>query len=59
MENHQTAQTKISAAIGELDDNDRTLHAEALEEGYKDEVCPKTDCEIVLLAHKHFLLCNP
>lgn len=32
-----------------------TNHQEALDEGYKDEVCPK--CGTVFLAHHHFVKC--
>ena len=38
--------------------NDPTLimrRAEALKEGYKDEICPK--CKILFIAHHHFIRC--
>ncbi|MFZ2769659.1 MAG: hypothetical protein WAZ50_00860, partial [Minisyncoccia bacterium] len=48
---------RIQEAIGRLDDNQKRLHAEAVAEGLKDEVCPR--CESVLLAFQHFLRCDP
>lgn len=50
---------KIETAINQLDENGRKLYKQALTEGYKDEICPKAQCGIVLLAHHHFLRCDP
>jgi hypothetical protein len=56
---HQTTRVKIDMATQGLNAHERELHEQALGEGYKDEVCPKADCEAVLLAHHHFLRCDP
>jgi ribosomal protein S27AE len=37
-------------------DHELALRQEALEVGYKDQVCPT--CNTVLLAHHHFLRCD-
>ncbi len=50
---------KIESAINQLDKNGHKLHEQALAEGYVDEVCLKAECGTVLLAHHHFLHCDP
>lgn len=47
---------KIENAILLLDEDGRGRHTAALAEGYTDEVC--SECEVVFLAHKHFVRCN-
>ena len=47
---------KIAETLALLDDKQRKLHARAIKEGCKDEVCP--ECGIVLLAYQHFLPCR-
>lgn len=49
----------VNLAINQLDKNEQRLHKEALREGFKDELCPKVGCGRILLAHKHFIMCEP
>lgn len=39
-----------------MTDQQKKLHAEAIEQGYKDETCPK--CNAFLPAHQHFVRCE-
>lgn len=59
LENNQAAQAKIDATISKLDEQGRVLREQAISEGYKDEICPRADCGVVLLAHHHFVRCDP
>ncbi|KKN33860.1 hypothetical protein LCGC14_0799400 [marine sediment metagenome] len=45
----------ISNAVASLTDIQRQSYVQALEDGYKDEVCTK--CKTVMLAHHHFVRC--
>jgi len=47
---------KVKTEVNKLGPKETVLHNEALEDGYKDEICPK--CGIVFLAHFHFVNCE-
>lgn len=36
----------------------RKLREEAIAEGFKDEPCPRNDCDRLFLAHAHFIRCE-
>lgn len=59
MADSPTSEERISAAVNQLDEAGRELYTQAISEGYKDEICPHPDCGVVLLAHKHYLHCDP
>lgn len=46
----------ISGAILSLDKQGIEQHKKALEEGYKDEICPL--CDTIFLAHNNFVRCG-
>ena len=52
----QTNDIRILQAIDLLDEKQQFLHATALAEGYKDEVCNK--CGLVFMAFHHFVRCQ-
>lgn len=54
-----TLEERVKLAISHLDETELRLHREALEEGYKDELCSKEGCGRIFLAHKHFIMCEP
>jgi hypothetical protein len=47
---------KIDQALSAMNENEKKLHAQALAEGYKDELCP--ECGVVFLAFHHFIRCQ-
>jgi len=47
---------KIDLALSALNGDQKKLHAEAVAEGYKDELCP--ECGVVFLAFHHFIRCQ-
>lgn len=49
-------QKKINARLALITSDEKRLHAAALAEGYKDEVCQK--CDVVFLAFHHFVRCD-
>ena len=49
-------ETRINAALAQLDKKDKARHATAVKEGHRDEVC--SECKGVFLAFHHFIRCD-